>query len=136
MSLRVRTPYRVIFRHAAKVRVRRRRGFEWAWRTALLGRIEKDDLVLRPWRLASPERVLGDVVQLLLRRKVEERRRSTLSRIEQHLGCGELNVGRALAQLGKQNECRDDGLKICDARLQPIVLRAHRLEACILLPYE
>ena len=92
--------------------------------------------MLRTWRLANPERVLGDVGQLLLRREVEERRRSTLCRVEQHLGCGELKVGRALAQLGKQNDCRDDGLKNCDARLQPIVLHAHRLEACILLPYE
>tara|TARA_B100000795_G_C22684012_1_gene392895 strand:+ start:562 stop:945 length:384 start_codon:yes stop_codon:yes gene_type:complete len=127
MSLRVRTTYRVIFRHAAG-------GFEWARRTALLGRVEKDDLVLRPWRLAYPKRVLGDVMQLLLCREVEERRRSTLCRVVQPLGCGELKVGRALAQLGKQNDCRDDGLKLRDARLQQIVLRAHRLEACILLP--
>ena len=98
MSLLVRTTHRVILRHAAKGRERRRRGFEWARRTALLGRVEKDDLVLRPWRLADPKRVLGDVIQLLLCREVEERRRSTLCRVVQPLGCGELKVGRALAQ--------------------------------------
>ena len=86
MSLRVRTTHRVILRHAAKGRERRRRGFEWARRTALLGRVEKDDLVLRPWRLADPKRVLGDVIQLLLCREVEERRWSTLYRVKLQLG--------------------------------------------------